>query len=197
MKYRILLLAVAAAGLVLVGCETPSRYVEPVGTRTLVSLDQINIQDYSAAAETMINSLLASGVVDKAPRPPAIMAISRIVNNTTQQIDTDMLVKKIRVALNQSGKVLTTTVVGLGGLAEDPLAKELQQTNEFDNDNKGPRAKPNFTLSGKIIEQRTQVGDTHQVAYVFQLSMTDSRGLAVWENEKQIVKQGQRGSIGW
>ena len=42
----------------------------------------------------MIKSLLASGALDKAPKQPAVLAISRIVNNTTQQIDTDMLTKK-------------------------------------------------------------------------------------------------------
>jgi penicillin-binding protein activator len=187
MNHRPLLLAlVVLSPLALAGCNTPAQYVEPTGTRTLVTLGDINIQDFSAAADTMINSLLASGVIDKAPTAPAVMGISRIVNSTTKQLDTDMLVKKIRVALNQSGKVLTSTTVGLGE-AEDPLAKQLQEGS----------AKPYFTLSGKIIEQRAKVGDTKQVAYVFQLSLTDPRGLAVWENEKQIVKQGQRGSIGW
>ena len=67
------------------------------------------------------------------PTPPAVLAISRIVNNTGQQIDTDLLTKKIRVALLNSGKAQTTTTMGLGGTAEDPMAKGLQQENEFMN----------------------------------------------------------------
>lgn len=196
MKQSILI--TVAAALALVGCQTaPVKYVDPTGTRTVVTLDQINIQDFSNAAETMINSLLASGAVDKVPKSPAVMAVSRIVNNTTQQIDTDMLVKKIRVALNQSGKVVTTTTIGLGGVAEDPLAKGLQQESDFYNDKKTPPRRPDFSLSGKIIEQRASVGTTKQIAYIFQLSLTDNQGLAVWENEKQIVKQGERNSLGW
>lgn len=81
------------------GCATHTRYVEPTGPRTIVTAD-INIQDFSYAAEEMINSLLASGALDKTQIQPAMLAMSRIVNNTTQQIDTDLLTKKIRIALN-------------------------------------------------------------------------------------------------
>ena len=37
-----------------------------------------------------------------------------------------------------------------------------------------------------------------QTTYTFQLSLTTVRdGLAVWEDETQITKQGQRSSVGW
>ncbi|MCR4321912.1 MAG: penicillin-binding protein activator LpoB [Candidatus Brocadiaceae bacterium] len=178
------------------GCATHTQYVEPTGPRTIVTTD-INIQDFSYAAEDMIKSLLASGALDKTQIQPAMLAISRIVNNTTQQIDTDLLIKKIRVALNQSGKALTTTTMGIGGIAEDPLAKGIQQEKEFYADKKEPQRMPNFTLSGKIIEKRDRQDDVRQVTYAFQLSLTDVNGLAVWEEEKQITKQGKRGVIGW
>lgn len=120
------------------------------------SLRLTHLQDFSNAANDRINSLLASGALDKAPVQPAKLAISKIVNNTTQQIDTDMLTKKIRVALNQSGKVLTTTTMGVGGIAEDPLAKGIQQEKELYTDKKEPQRLPDFTLSGKIIEKRAR-----------------------------------------
>ena len=126
-----------------------------------------------------------------------MLAISRIVNNTGQQIDTDLLVKKIRVAVLNSGKAQTTTTMGLGGTAEDPMAKGLQQENEFMSDQKTTR-KPDFTLSGKIIETTARAGNTHQSTYSFQLSLTDAKtGLAVWEGEKEITKQGTRSSVGF
>jgi uncharacterized protein (TIGR02722 family) len=131
------------------------------------------------------------------PTPPAVLAISRIINNTGQQIDTDLLTKKIRVALLNSGKAQTTTTLGLGGTAEDPMAKGLQQENEFANDQKATR-KPDFTLSGKIIETTAKSGNTSQSTYSFQLSLTDAKtGLAVWEGEKEITKQGTRSSVGF
>jgi len=190
-----ILLPVSAL-LIFGGCATHTQYVETTGPRTIVTTD-INIQDFSYAAEDMIKSLLASGALDKTQIQPAMLAISRIVNNTTQQIDTDLLIKKIRVALNQSGKALTTTTMGIGGIAEDPMAKGIQQEKEFYADKKEPQRMPNFTLSGKIIEKRDRQDDVRQVTYAFQLSLTNNDGLAVWEEEKQITKQGKRGVIGW
>lgn len=178
------------------GCSTHTRYVESTGPRTIVTTD-INIQDFSYAAEEMINSLLASGALDKVQVQPAMLAMSKIVNNTTQHVDIDLLTKKIRVALNQSGKALTTTTIGLGGTAEDPLARGIQQEKEFHADKKEPQRLPDFTLSGKIIEKRDRLDEVRQVSYSFQLSLTNNEGLAVWEDEKEISKQSKRGVIGW
>ena len=178
------------------GCSTHTRYVETSGPRTL-NTTEINIQDFSYAAEDMIKSLLASGALDKAPKQPAVLAISRIINNTTQQIDTDMLTKKIRIALNQSGKALTTTTMGIGGIAEDPLAQSMQQEKDFYADKKELQRMPDFSLSGKILEMRDRLDDVRQVAYIFQLSLTNNEGLAVWEEEKQLAKQEKKGVFGW
>jgi uncharacterized protein (TIGR02722 family) len=197
MKSKIIFSLLAALPFVIGGCATNAHYVETGGRENVVSVNQINIQDYIQAANAAVNDLLASGALDRVPNPPAVLAISRIVNNTGQQIDTDLLVKKIRVAVLNSGKAQTTTTMGLGGTAEDPMAKGLQQENEFMNDQKTTR-KPDFTLSGKIIETTARAGSTRQSTYSFQLSLTDSKtGLAVWEGEKEITKQGTRPVVGF
>jgi len=197
MKNKMFLpLLVAAIPLIGAGCGTNAHYVQTGGSQSVVTIGQINIQDYIQAANTMTSELLASGALDRVATPPAVMAISRIVNNTGQQIDTDLLTKKIRIAVLQSGKALTTTTFGLGGKAEDPMAQGLQQENDFKSD-KGIRT-PDFTLSGKIIQLAVKAGDTSQSTYSFQLSLTDAKnGLAVWEGEKEITKQGTRSSVGF
>jgi uncharacterized protein (TIGR02722 family) len=197
MKSKIIFSLLAALPFVIGGCATNAHYVETGGRENVVSVNQINIQDYIQAANAAVNDLLASGALDRVPNPPAVLAISRIVNNTGQQIDTDLLVKKIRVAVLNSGKAQTTTTLGLGGTAEDPMAKGLQQENEFKSDQKATRT-PDFTLSGKIIETTARAGNTRQSTYSFQLSLTDARtGLAIWEGEKEITKQGTRPSVGF
>ena len=197
MKSKIIFSLLAALPFVIGGCATNAHYVETGGRENVVSVNQINIQDYIQAANAAVNDLLASVALDRVPNPPAVLAISRIVNNTGQQIDTDLLVKKIRVAVLNSGKAQTTTTMGLGGTAEDPMAKGLQQENEFKSDQKATRT-PDFTLSGKIIETTARAGSTRQSTYSFQLSLTDSKtGLAVWEGEKEITKQGTRPSVGF
>jgi hypothetical protein len=197
---KTLLLSVLSAALPFLGAGcagTGAHYVQTGDQHNIVSLGQINIQDYIQAASDMTGKLLASGALDRVANPPAVLAISRIVNNTGQQIDTDLLTKKIRVSVLESGKALTTTTLGLGGSAEDPMAKGLQQENEFKNDVKTTRT-PDFTLSGKIIELTARASNTRQTTYSFQLSLTDTKsGLAVWEGEKEITKQGTRSSVGF
>jgi len=198
MKKTVLLsLAAAALPLLVGGCATRAHYIQTGGSESIVTVNSINIQDFIQAADTETSDLLASGALDKVPNPPAVLAISRIVNNTGQQIDTDLLTKKIRVTLLNSGKALTTTTMGLGGTAEDPMAKGLQQEAEFKSDQKVTRT-PDFTLSGKIIQTIARDGSTSQSTFSFQLSLTDPKtGLAVWEGEKEITKQGGRSSVGF
>lgn len=199
MKSTLTSAALAVAALV-AGCSSPkTTYVEPGSSRLVTNVDQINIQDFAQAADTMVNSLidnlinphqLKSGV----PNEPALLAISRIQNNTGTQLDTDLLVKKIRVALLRTGKVQTSTTIAYGG-AEDPLMAEEEKNNQFFNDK--PKRRPDYTLSGKIIEDQTRAGNVRQSAFVFQLSLSSRDGIGVWEDEKTIVKQGSRPTVGF
>lgn len=195
------LLTLGSASLLLVGCATPqATYVDPSGSGTITTVGSINIQDYATAADEMVSSLIEGvikpGKLESPGGQPAMLAISRISNNTSQHVDPDMLVKKIRVALNKTGKVVTTTTIGLGGNAEDPLAQGIKQQTEFLQDKKNSRL-PDYSLSGKIIEQRDRSGDVRQSSFVFQLSLTSTAGVAVWEDERTIIKQGRRPSVGF
>lgn len=198
---RLTLLALTAASAAfLTGCATQNnaKYVDSQGPNTIVSLNSINIQDWNTAADKLVASLLASGVLERAPELPAVMAISRIRNNTQQQVDTDSLTKKIRIALNQTGKVVTTTTMGPDGRVEDAMAADAGAMGAFMAGQKQVTKLPYYTLSGKLLEDRVSVGSTKQVTYTFQLSLTTVKdGLAIWEDEQLITKQGQRSSVGW
>ena len=94
MKKSILQSTIATGVLLLTGCATPTTYVDSSGSRLVANVNQINIQDFANAADTMVNSLidnlinqgkLQSGV----PSEPALLAVSRITNNTSRQFDTD------------------------------------------------------------------------------------------------------------
>jgi penicillin-binding protein activator len=199
-KLLCIALAVTPAFLLLPGCSTSTKYVDSNSSRLVTSVGKIDIQDFAQAADTMtqslIDNLINPGKLQSAvAAEPALMAISRIVNNTGQQLDTDLLVKKIRVALNRTGKIQTSTTIGING-PEDPLAKDQQQAQEFFADKKQSRL-PDYTLSGKIIEVLERAGRVQQASYVFQLSLSSTAGVAVWEEEKTITKQGSRPSVGF
>lgn len=189
MTMKLNLLPGVVAFALLGGCATKTAYVESNSSNLITSTDAINIQDFGQAADAMTASLIdnfinpglmKSGV----PGEPALLAISRIQNSTGQQLDTDLLVKKMRVALLRTGKVQTSTTIAYGG-PEDPL---------IDQQYSRP---PDYTLSGKIIEDRASAGRMKQTSYVFQLSLSSHAGIGVWEDERTIIKQGTRPSVGF
>jgi uncharacterized protein (TIGR02722 family) len=184
------------------GCASDGQanYVDPAGTRTLVTLDKINQQDLNQAAEAMITSLRskfidAGKLSGTGPNGVAVLKIERIINSTSQQWDSDLLTKKIRIDLNGTGKVATTTTFGSD--AESKIGQDLAKEQQFTG--KGPGVlNPDYTLTGKVIEDMDRAGNKRQKTYVFQLTLTSIRdGLAIWEDEKTITKAGSRSGAGW
>ena len=189
---RIATLSLATTLASLAACGPQATYKDSRGDDLVVSLDQPNIQDFNLAADKMVQSMMVSGVLNNAPRKPAVLGISRIVNDTSSQFDTDQLTKKIRIALLNTGKIEVTNTIGLDGKPEDHM-KDF----ESGRSNKTPDL-PDYTLTAKILENRTSAGNVKQVSYIFKLSLTDTRsGRGVWEGEETITKQGAKNSVGF
>ena len=195
-------IVLSASVLMLAGCATPTRYVDPAADNGPVAMT-LDYRDFEKAATEAVDDMLASGAVSNPNGGRYIMVVSRITNDTMQRIDTDQLTKKIRVALLRSGKVVTTTAVGLGG-AEDEMtmrSRELRNSEEFDQSGvqkKGTLQAPDLSLSGKILQRNHKVADEQQVEYYIQLSLTDlATGLAFWEGETPIIKRGSNDSVSW
>jgi PBP1b-binding outer membrane lipoprotein LpoB len=170
-KTIIYCLGIIACSFLVGGCATTSEtsIVEGPGKLTTHDLDT---QDFAAKADDMVASLVESDVLDKAAQHPAVIAVGNIINNTSLYIDTDELMKTIRVALNKNGKAVTDTTGG--ALNTD-----------------------DFTFSGKIIQPpNAREGNKTQRTYIFQLSLTDNKGLAVWEDEKEVSKLTTRPGLG-
>jgi len=197
-------LILAVVGVIFGGCETKTTNIDIENDKgeAVMGLDY---RDFQGAAQDMIESLLASGAVDKKDGERYVLVISRIINDTMQHIDTDQLIKKIRVGLLQSGKVVVTTAVGVSG-AEDPMSmqtrEELRGNVEFDQKTvagKGEMIAPDLSLSGKILQRNIRVDSkTQRVEYYFQMSLTDIKtGLAFWEDERIVAKRGSNKSVAW
>ncbi|BAF70801.1 penicillin-binding protein activator LpoB [Nitratiruptor sp. SB155-2] len=212
---KLVLLSTTAAMLFFSGCATSSsqvRYInhEKAGTSAPASLG-LDYEDINTAAQKLINSMLKSPYLDKLYRikmrkegKPLILMISDFTNDTTQRLDIDQIVKKIRIALLNSGKFIVTTAVRAGGV-EDRATRELRKLRKNKEFNQKTIAKegtiiaPDLSLSGKIIQRTTPLPNGEQrVDYYIQMSLTDvTSGLAFWEGEEVISKAGSSKAAPW
>jgi len=189
--------------LILSGCATTTRNIDMYNDKGQAVMG-LDYRDFQKAASEAIRSMLQSGTLNKRDGGRYVLAISRIVNDTMQRIDTDQLIKKIRVELLQSGKVVVTTAVSAGE-PEDKMsmkARQLRKSDEFNQSTvakKGQMIAPDLSLSGKIIQRNVKVSSgAQQVEYYFQLTLTDiNTGLAIWEGESVIGKRGSNKSVSW
>lgn len=162
-------------------------------------------RDFEEAARTLVRGMLDSGRLQ--PRPdgqPRVMAISRITNDTTLRINTNELTQLVSVELNNSGRVVTTTAVGLDG-PSDPLAmqsRQLRSSGEFNQRTvaaRGQMVAPDLSLSGNIIQRTNRVdGGATRVDYVFQLNLTNIRtGIALYQGQETITRVGSSRTPSW
>ena len=202
-KFQLAILMPAMAVMLITGCADKTEKID-VHHDTGDQVMGLDYRDFNQAAAEAVQSMLKSGALDKKSGDRYVLAISRITNDTMQHIDTDQLIKKIRVELLRSGKVVVTTAVGAGG-AEDKMSKqarELREDEEFNQrtvQEKGQMIAPDMSLSGKILQRNVKMDDgKQQVEYYFMLSLTEIKtGLAWWEGETIIGKRGSGKSVSW
>ncbi len=215
MKKKFLTFSIAGIVFLLGGCAgsgAAPHYIdrEKLGTSTPVTLG-LDYEDFERASLKLVNSMLTSPYLErmyqtnlKKSGKPLVLMISDFINDTTQRIDIDQLVKKIRIALLNSGRFIVTTALRAGG-AEDRATYELRKlrgNEEFNQKTiakKGTIVAPDLSLSGKIIQRVTPLPNGEQrVDYYVQMSLTDTTsGLAFWEGEEVISKAGSGKSAPW
>jgi penicillin-binding protein activator len=183
----------------------PTTMIDPRADRSAIGLG-LDTRDFEGAAAKVVQDMLASGAVEKPQGGRYVLVVSRVTNDTMQRIDTDQLVKRIRVELLRSGKVVTTTALRVnGGPAEDEMSMQvrgLRGSREFSQGNvagTGQMVAPELSLSGKLLQTNNRLGDGSQrVDYEFQLTLTQlNSGLALWEGAEPISKRGSNQSVAW
>jgi len=200
--FKITLSSLLAAGL-MTGCAPKTERIDMNNDKGAQVMG-LDYRDFDEAASKAVQSMLMSGALDKKNGDRYVLAISRVSNDTMQHIDTDQLIKKIRVELLKSGKVVVTTAVSANG-AEDKMsmdARKLRENDEFNQNTvqkKGTLVAPDMSLSGKILQRNVAMDDgKQQVEYYFMLSLTEIKtGLAWWEGETVIGKRGSGKSVSW
>ncbi len=187
---------------VLNSCGTTPHRMDPTGNQGITTTHDLNFKDWQMAAEKCVNSLLTSGVLDKADGRKSILMVSTVRNSTSQHIDVQLLTHKIRTALLRSGKAVTTTAVGAQGPEDRSTrqARQLQDDEMFDQrtvKKMGTAIAPDYSLAGEVIQVRTRQGRMTESYFMIHMTLTDhTTGLALWEDEVEIAKQEKRPFLG-
>jgi len=158
---------------------------------------ELEYRDWTNTAEKMTKSMISSGAFKGKTKP--IIAIADIKNDTAQRFDTDILTKKIRTTLLNSGTAQIATNYS-GEDATSNNVRKLRNDQEYDQStiaSRGTLVAPNMSLSGKMLQRNLKLDsgwfssvDT-RVEYYLQLTLTDLKtGLSVWEDEQPIIKEG-------
>jgi uncharacterized protein (TIGR02722 family) len=164
----------------------------------------LDYRDFQAAADELVQSLLASGALKRPDGGRYVMTTGRIVNDTMQRINTSQLMAKIEEAMLNSGQVVMTAAVGGEG-APDAMVHEVRQLRQDEEFNqatiaqKGTLIAPDMSISGLILQRdiRYSRGKT-QVEYYFQLRVASiTTGLVHWQRETIIGKRGSSKSVSW
>jgi len=162
---------------------------------------ELEYRDWTRTAENMTKSMIASGAFVRVKNP--VIAMGPIKNDTMQRFDTDILTKKIRTTLLKSGRAQVTTSFENYAPAEDGTTyavRDVRNNPEYDQSTvveRGTLVAPNMSLSGKMLQRNLHLKsgwfssvDT-RVEYYLQMTLTDVKtGLALWEDEQPIIKEG-------
>lgn len=202
---KIALISVVVGVLFFNGCTNQPFYTDNSGIINqgpTVTMGLSN-EDFEIAAEAMINSLLSDPAF-KNQNLRKVVAMGRIVNDTTLRLDTQKLTRKITQAMRKSGKFILTSAVASGG-ALDSMSEDIRELRENDEFNQNTIAKkgtliaPDFSLFGKIRQDNIKLSNGNvKVEYLFLLGLTDlNSGLVYWEDEKTINKAGSDKTVTW
>jgi len=196
MLYLITMVCILAAG-----CAQETKMIDTMNDegKAVMGLDY---RDFDMAASKMVQSMLGSGALKKPEGGRYVVATGRILNDTTQRIDTDQLMVKIETEILNSGQAVMTSAIGSGSDKLLHETRELRDSEEFDQETVAKRQTliaPELTISGKIFQRNIRYDrNTQQVEYYFQLKLSDVKsGLRFWQDETLIGKRGSSKSVSW
>lgn len=177
-------------------CGTTARMIEIGSDEDLTTISSIDPRDWQKAVADSISAMLESGALKRADGRKNVVMISRIRNYTLQHLDSRLLTAKMRQAILASGQAIVTSAIGNSSNID--LAVRRIRDKEYDDlfdqstvQKRGTVIAPDLSLSGSITQQTTVQGRTEESYFVFHLVLTDLKtGLALWENNVEIAKQG-------
>lgn len=191
------LLAFAIAAAALAGCQTPTTRIDVYNDRG-PAVAAIDYRDVQEAAQVLLDSLLASGRLERRDGKYYVMAVGRVENDTEiRRMDVDIITNYIVEELVNSGKVMVSSALAFSESNRDEMidaVRSVRGNAEFNQATvaaQGQLVDADLSLKGKIVQQthRMDNGD-QQVEYYFHMMITDTHtGLRFWQKQHLIGKR--------
>lgn len=157
-------------------------------SRTVSAGYSLRNEDFDVLVRKLVGDISESGRLNK-KSGKYVLAISDILTDTIHDVDVDIFVKKLRVALQKENKVIMST------FSEDKMvmkSRELRNSKETNQANVAKRNSllaPEISLTGRIMERELP---SDRSEYTVLLTISDlKQGTSIWEGEQSIVKNGK------
>lgn len=188
-------LGVLCAMLVVAGCAPTAKNIDPNSEFATMGLDYNNLKGVMAE---MIDSLLQDRYTQSLSKDnPKVVAISDIINDTTQKVDVESLSRELTRAMRRSGKFKLTMAVARSGGSVDGMIgdsrnlRDNKEFNQYTTAEEGTLSAPSLSLSGKIGQTIHRMGKNKKVDYYILLTLTDIKtGEVIWDDQRDISKMG-------
>lgn len=197
MKKTVFLIMGGLAVLAMSGCATTPAVQYGSAEQVETITTDFGSTDLQMIAEKMVNSLLATPLLQSGKRP--VVYVHRVKNKTDEHIDTASITDKIKVTLLKSGRVRFSAVSEVN----DEIMKQLEyQTSAGMVDPKtakrfGTQVGADYFLYGEISSIKKRGGRVEDVYYKITLNLVNiATGLIEWADEKEIRKQAKRPLLG-
>lgn len=166
-------------------------YVQDSSDYTSFGIDS---HDIDRVIEGNIRSLLDSDYV-RSLQGRKLLMIADIANKTDEDIDVELMARKLARAMRKSGKfTLTNAIAGSGAKADKTINDSRKLTkdprfNQYTTQEQGSLEAPELSLSGKIVQRAKRLGEVTRLDYMFLLTLSDLKsGKVLWDHEEIISK---------
>ena len=192
---KIVLVAIGAA--ILAGCTTPTTRVDIYNDRG-PAVAGIDYRDVQEAAGHLLDSLLATGRLNRNDGRLNVVTIGKVENDTMQRnLDVDIITNYLMEELLNSGKVLVTSALAYSDSNRDEMLDAVRSARgnaEFNQATvaaQGQLVDADLSLMGKIVQREVRMdnGDK-QIEYYYNMVLTDAHtGLRYWQKQYLIPKR--------
>jgi uncharacterized protein (TIGR02722 family) len=198
-RFHILSLSLIIALAALSGCSSQmkTKYVDDTTSSEATTL-YFSHKDLQLIADAMVDDLLKQGYFKETP----LIRISQVNNKTDEHIDTKAITDSIRTRLLRSGEVRFVADVSEKGARQEMVNELKFGESPLADSSKSPEVgkmqAAKYHLFGDITSTETTAGRVKEKYFKMTLSLAEvETGVLVWANEKEILKQGRKQTLGW